>query len=269
MKKTFTLLLALTLASAAFAERKWGIEAGYDHNWLISKTSYRATSLDGETIKDKQDLKASISLDGFHAGATFIYSFDEVEGLTVGGGVQYQFARGNVQKGQVRALIFDLTSNTAQIETELEKCTKLSYTMHSLQIPLRIGYEYTFDNDLGLFAYAGPILNFALDWYLRGETADGITATLHQISGVFVGKNGDNYTTKRDNDYRHYNVFDLGLGAAVGVSYKWVYFSAGCDVGLLNICSHPSYTLNLLNTRYDIDNSARNIQLKLALGFRF
>lgn len=267
MKKTFTLLLALTIASAAFAERKWGIEAGYDHNWLISKTSYQATTLDGETIKDQQELKATVNLDGFHVGGTFLYCFDEVEGLAVGGGIQYQFARGAVQQDQVRALIFDLT--TKSIEQELAKCEKLTYTMHSLQIPLRIGYEYTFDNDLGIFAYAGPILNFALDWYIQGETADGYTATLHQISGVFVGKQGDSQTTKSDNDYKHYNIFDLGLGVAVGLSYKWVYFSAGCDVGLLNICSHPSYSLSLINTRYDIDNTARNIQLKLALGFRF
>lgn len=265
MKKIITLLFALSVASASFAERKWGIEAGYDHNWLISKTSYQATSLDGETIKEQQESKAVINLDGFHVGGTFMYEFNDVEGLTAGGGVQYQFARGAVNKEQVAALIFDQTSDIS----EIEKCTKITYTMHSLQIPLRIGYEHTFDNDLGIFAYAGPLLNFALDWYIKGETEDGYSATLHQISGVFVGKKGDNQTTKRDNDFKHYNIFDIGLGAAIGVSYKWVYFSAGCDVGLLNICSHPSYTLNLGSTRYDIDNTARNIQLKLALGFRF
>lgn len=269
MKKTFTLLLALTIASAVFAERKWGIEAGYDHNWLISKTTFEATSLDGDIVKERQELKATINLDGFHAGGTFMYIFDEIEGLTVGGGIQYQFARGNVQKSQVRALIFDLRTDPKQIEQQLEKCDKLSYTMHSLQIPLRIGYEYTFDNDLGIFAYAGPLFNFALDWYLRGETADGYVATLHQISGVYVGKNGNNHTTVKDNNNRNYNVFDLALGAAFGVSYKWIYFSAGCDVGLLNLCSRPSYTFPDGSTRYNMDNSARNIQLKLALGFRF
>lgn len=266
MKKIFTLLLALAAASASFAEMKWGVDAGYDHNWLISSSSLTITSLDGKTVYDQQSSKATLNLDGFHVSAVFGYYINAVPGLFLNASLGYQFAVGGVQPGQVSALIFDLNKD---ISAEIEQCSKITYKMHNLQVPLRIGYEYTFDSGLGIMVQAGPLFNFGLDWQLIGETADGYTATLHQLSGKFVGKKGDNATTKRDSDWAHYNAFDIALGGSVGISYKWIYFTAGCDAGLLNICKHPSYTMNLVDKRYDTDNSSHNVQLKLSIGARF
>ncbi|MBQ6766212.1 MAG: outer membrane beta-barrel protein [Paludibacteraceae bacterium] len=266
MKKIFTLLLAFAAASASFAEMKWGVDAGYDHNWLISSSSLQITSSDGQTVYEQKSSKATLNLDGFHVSAMFGYNIEAIPGLFLNAGLGYQFATGAVRPDQVSSLIFDLNKD---ISVEIEKCSKITYKMHNLQMPIRIGYEYTFDNGVGVMVQAGPLLNFGLDWQLIGETATGYVATLHQLSGKFVGKQGDNATTRRDSDWAHYNVFDIALGGSVGVSYKWVYFNIGCDAGLLNICKHPSYTMNIDGKRYDTDNTSRNVQLKMSVGARF
>lgn len=269
MKKIISLVIALSMASAAFSETKWGFDAGYDHNWLTAKTTLNTISLDGTEIINIKSSKAVVSLDGFHVTGTFSYYIDNIEGLFFTGGIGYQYAIGKVPVADVPTIIFDVN----QKMEEIEKCQKITYKMHNLQIPLRIGYEYVFDNDLGIFIYAGPLINIALDWQLIGEYTDetGVTtvATLHQISGNYTSKTGNKTSKDSNDDYKHYNVFDVALGGAVGVSYKWVYASVGCDAGLLNICKHPSFALNTDKFRFDVDNRAHNVQLKVSVGARF
>ncbi len=266
MKKILSLIITLSVATATMADMKWGFEAGYDHNWLSSQTTLNI-SKDGATTSETR--KAVTNLDGFHAGLTFSYLIGKVSGMFVGAGVNYQYATGKVNKDNIAAVTFDIHGKLI----ELESCNSLKYTMHNLQVPLRVGYEYKFDNGVGIFGYVGPTFNIALDWQLKGTftnlTGSASTVTLHQISGRYAIQTGDNVSSVSDDDFKHYGVFDIALSVGIGVSYNIFYTSIGVDAGLLNICKHPSYTFNFDNTSYDTDNRAHNTQLKIAVGLRF
>jgi len=276
IRKLFTLLFTAMLLISASGYAKsgnniesgshFGFDAGYSHNWLQPMTSldiYSGSSVINTTKK------TSLNLDGFYIGPTYTYCFKSVTGLYLSGSIMYQYATGKVEKDQVAALTCDILKIQDETE-ELEKCNKLSYTMHNLEVPIRVGYNYVFSSGLGFQVYAGPVFNFALDWYMKGET-DELTAELHQLSGKIVVKKGENKTTYNEDSSsrRLYNVFDISIGGGIGFTYKIVYLNLGCDWGLTNLCRRASYAGVVEGASYAYTNSAKQVKLKLGIGLRF
>lgn len=255
MKKALLILSTLfAFAFAANAQSHFGIEAGYDHNWLVYKTK---TTGHGNTAKDKR----ATDYNGFHAGITYRYDIEKVKGLFVGTGLMYQFAC--------------RTESENESEEGYEYKEKTSYEQHSLQIPMRVGYHYAFNSDWGVFAYAGPVLNFNVDWCTREkseETIEGVndktSYTKHFVSGKWRLEHNGEKTSGQDDKYKEFNAVDLGLGVAIGANWKNLYLSLGCDFGLTNLI-HNKDLRKHEHEGYKTTNTANNHQLKLSIGYTF
>lgn len=272
MKKIFTLLLiCLTLTTAASAKSssndkmfKYGAEFGYSHNWLYASSlltvkisgydpiSYNATSV--------------INTDGFYVGPTYTFCMPGIGGLYLKSSLIYQYNEGKIKADDVKAIIF----NPILDQTEINTLDKLHFITHSLELPVRLGYNYTFENGLGINAFAGVSLNFALDWKIVGDdTSKGAHAELHLINGRMSYTENEHTTTKTDESLKSYRIFDLGIGGGVGVTYKWFYLNLSCDWGITNICKHASYKSEYTGISSEYKNNAHNTQLKLGLGAKF
>ena len=91
----------------------------------------------------------------------------------------------------------------------------VTHNIHTLELPIRLVYEYPIEDDISVFAFAGPKLAFDLAWKGK-ETYGNIT------------KKVDVYD--KDVIYR----FNLLLGPGLGARYRNFQIKLGYDWGLLN-----------------------------------
>ncbi|MCQ2337178.1 MAG: PorT family protein [Paludibacteraceae bacterium] len=233
MKRFLLIALVSVFTTSMFAQLHISAEFGYDHNWLVTKTKDTNSGGFG-------------NYDGFHVGPVLDYYFPKVKGLGIGTALFYQFTASKIIK-------------------ESSTKTKSWSEMHNLEIPLRVEYKHMINNDWGVFAFAGPVLNFHLDWVnrMRSTAADmkKCKNDVHCISGNVIVRDADGNKTKykMDKDDR-YSCFDLGLGFGAGASWKQLYFRLGVDFGLVNLSKDSDFRK---------DFALRNHQLKLAIGYTF
>lgn len=285
MNKRILLILAtMMIVASGFAKNKsgddensgskFGVEAGYNHKWLYPNTSVLISYM-GKTGEASD--KCTFNLDGFYIGPSYTYFLNSVDGLFVNGSILYQYGRcGDISKDKLSALTFDLlwgldyTEEPQQLK-EFHNCDKYTYTAHSLEIPIRIGYNFDIKDGIGVQVFAGPVFDFALDWKVTGTKGD-VTYDLNQLNGNLYIKSGNNSATYSDNarDRAVYNSFDVALGCGVGFTYNWFYFNLSCDWGLTNICKVASSAGKIDDKgMFSYVNKASQTNLKLGVGVRF
>lgn len=224
MKKIILIVILSITTLTASAKSHWGVSVGYDHNWLVSSNGINKTSID---------------FDGLHVGPTYNYSFAKVSGLGIGVGLYYQFVR-------------------TKTSYDYSIMAKGYSEMHNLEIPLRVDYNLKFKNNWGLIFYAGPTLNFHLDWTDKAISLNSTASkTVHHISGNITSADIYGRKTKTHTDPM-ISCFDLGLGFGIGANWKGLSLRLGADFGLTNL-------LRIKNT----GGSIHNHQLKLAVGYAF
>ncbi len=233
MKRILLIALVSVFTTSMFAQLHISAEFGYDHNWLVNKS------------KDLNTGNFS-NYDGFHVGPVLDYYFPKAKGFGIGTALFYQFAASKIVK-------------------DSNQKTKAWSEMHNLEIPLRVEYKHDINNDWSVFAFAGPVLNFHLDWVDRvRSTASGMKKCkydTHYISGNVVVCDADGNKTKdKMDDDNKLSCFDLGLGFGAGASWRQLYFRLGVDFGLVNLSR---------NSNFRKDAALRNHQLKLAIGYTF
>ena len=198
MKKVLmTIALVVVAATSAFAQISVG--AGY-----LANTQKTAVTSGSTTVTD------AVASQGFYAGAD--YTFDLGQGLGVVAGLKGAFLF--VPEHEI--LLGAATSKTNEVY---------------LAVPVLCNYTYVLSNDLKLFAYAGPTLNFGLSSKTTATDKTGLTNTVTTT---------DNYADGSD-----YGKFNLMLGAGVGVDVmNTIRIKAGYDIGLLNRSSADDTKIN-------------------------
>lgn len=276
MTKRVTLILAaLLMVASAFGAKKekkssdfdtmegskFGAEVGYNHTWHYAESAIRIA-------KTKENLfppaAATIGLNGFYIGPTYTYYFQGAEGLYVKGTLLYQYGAANITKDDVSALVFDLTRSYE----EIADFNRLKFITHTIEIPVRVGYNYTFQCGVGVNVFAGASVDFGLDWKIDGSD-DSSNGAMHLLSGR-MEYNHDGVKTTRKEDYlKSYNIFNLGLGGGVGMTYKFIYLNLSCDWGISNLCKHASFATSLDGTNVEYSNKSHITELKLSVGCKF
>ena len=198
MKKVLmTLALVAVAATSAFAQISVG--AGYLANTQKTSTTSGSTTT---TVSEASQ--------GFYAGAD--YTFDLGQGLGLVAGLKGTFLF--VPEHDI--LLGAATSKTSEIY---------------LAVPIHCNYSYVLSNDLKLFAYAGPSLNFGLSSKTVTTDKTGLTNTVTTT---------DNYADGSD-----YSKFNVLLGAGVGVDVmNTIRIKAGYDIGLLNRSTADNTKIN-------------------------
>ena len=200
MKKIFATILAASLmlvATNAFAQLSAGL--GY-----INATE-SGTYTDGNTVTtlDPQ------AFNGLYVGANYSATLSGDLSLVPGVYVSAVFGSKHVDAFGLGLLTGDH-----------------KYTEIALNVPINVAYNYALNRDTKLFAYAGPIMQYAL------SHKDALTGT---------GSNTTTYYDRLKGDDQQRNAFNLYLGGGIGAQVANIQIVLGYDHSLLNIDSRDGY----------------------------
>lgn len=143
---------------------------------------------------------------GFHAGGQAHYYFDAVPGLSLSSGLV------------LAGYFFNLNDSYWEVHEHHV----------SLVIPIRVQYEYKFNDKWAVFGYAGPKFDIGLSHKSDREL------------GSFGVDTEDYYSP--DNTYNNKHRLNFMFGFAGGVRFWDLYLSLGGDFGLINIYINPNLT---------------------------
>lgn len=185
LKKIMLLFVVTVFSVSITAQNKLSVNLGYLNNNITLKTSLGGLQVSKEAPSN-----------GFVLGAAYDVMFANSLGVSLG--LDYALTFGD-KIPTIMGLSFD----------------NVTHNIHTLELPIRLVYEYPIEDDLSVFAFAGPKLAFDLAWKGK-ETYGNIT------------KKVDMYD--KDVIYR----FNLLLGPGLGARYRNFQIKLGYDWGLLN-----------------------------------
>lgn len=185
LKKIMLLFVVTVFSVSITAQNKLSVNLGYLNNNITLKTSLGGLQVSKEAPSN-----------GFVLGAAYDVMFANSLGVSLG--LDYALTFGD-KIPKIMGLSFD----------------NVTHNIHTLELPIRLVYEYPIEDDLSVFAFAGPKLAFDLSWKGK-ETYGGITKTFDMYD--------------KDVIYR----FNLLLGPGLGARYKNFQIKLGYDWGLLN-----------------------------------
>ena len=185
LKKIMLLFVVTVFSVSITAQNRLSVNLGYLNNNITLKTSLGGVQISKEAPSN-----------GFVVGAAYDVMFANSLGVSLG--LDYALTFGD-KIPTIMGLSFD----------------NVTHNIHTLELPIRLVYEYPIEDDISVFAFAGPKLAFDLAWKGK-ETYGNIT------------KKVDVYD--KDVIYR----FNLLLGPGLGARYRNFQIKLGYDWGLLN-----------------------------------
>lgn len=117
---------------------------------------------------------------------------------------------------------------------------KLEWNPGYIEIPIHVGYRYSFSDRFHGFVDAGPYFAYAVSGKIKAN--DGSSA------GLFTDRASNTLGGK-------YKRFEFGLGGALGIEYSGIQLKIGYDYGFTKIA--------------DVSNSAKNSNLYFGLAYMF
>jgi hypothetical protein len=183
--------------------------------------------------------KTSSSINGIQAGVNYTYYYND--NLFVQPALLYSFGgRSKSESGTLPMWgAYKFTS---------------TFTSHSIDLPIHIGYALPIGDDFKVFAFAGPDFQYNIDQKTSFKSSD---PTINNILGALGLSEGSIYGTK-DHPNKDLSHWDILLGAGIGATYKNMTLKAGLDFGLMN-----KYVGDL--DKYSIHTNV----FSLALGYSF
>lgn len=185
LRKIMLLFVVTVFSVSLTAQNRLSVNLGYLNNNITLKTSLGGVQISKEAPSN-----------GFVVGAEYDVMFANSLGVSLG--LDYALTFGD-KIPTIMGWSFD----------------NVTHNIHTLELPIRLVYEYPIEDDLSVFAFAGPKLAFDLAWKGK-ETYGNIT------------KKVDMYD--KDVIYR----FNLLLGPGLGARYRNFQIKLGYDWGLLN-----------------------------------
>ena len=187
LKKIMLLFVVAVFSVSLMAQNKLSVNLGY----LNSNTTIKS-SVTGMQISTE------VPSNGFVVGAAYDVMFANSLGVSLG-------------------LDYALTFGDKKLQIQGLSANSTTYNIHTLELPIRLVYEYPIEDDISVFAFAGPKLAFDLSWKGK-ETYGSITKKVDMYEDVNV--------THR---------FNLLLGPGLGARYRNFQIKLGYNWGLLNL----------------------------------
>ena len=185
LRKIMLLFVVTVFSVSLTAQNRLSVNLGYLNNNITLKTSLGGLQVSKEAPSN-----------GFVLGAAYDVMFANSLGVSLG--LDYALTFGD-KIPKIMGLSFE----------------NVTHNIHTLELPIRLVYEYPIEDDISVFAFAGPKLAFDLSWKGK-ETYGGITKTFDMYD--------------KDVIYR----FNLLLGPGLGARYRNFQIKLGYDWGLLN-----------------------------------
>lgn len=297
-----TIFAAAMAMSMSAVTPHFGIEAGYDHG-----SARISTDMPDFHVKDIQD---NFKMDGFHVGGNVQLDFldgKHIPSLVIG--LNYQFLRNdltqtNKEMKEAKKVFMD-EYNAMKDELKLSNpIFNASYTMHTIQLPIRAQYAYQINNDFRVFAYTGPQLRFhvalqqsyeesmkidgkknggkemeniisgrekAIGWEDGKQYSEEIIPNFSKgTAKIILIEDGEKTTEEMEIDKEGKDElmqwFDMSWGFGVGFGWKNLSLNISYDLGMMNLM--PKSEQNAakeLNKKLILNSDA----LAVTVGYRF
>ena len=271
MKKILLTVAVLFGCGAVMAQNiiKLGVEAGYDHSWL-KETRYTDRRADGVSQK--------CGMNGFHIGPTVRYDFSDGRLFpSVTAGLTYQFLASSyplgMEKGEYRDYVDNSVKTLKAAGGTKCKVRNVLYS-HSLQIPVNARYTYRPNDNLDVFVFTGPMLNFFVARYSKnratcnynGKRTGELEYTNMIANEILLTSWVDGEKTVTDNtdpdSGRPTDIFNMYWNFGAGVNFM-EHFSA--SVSFDACLTNQANVTKLDNLCYD----QRDKCLKFSFGYTF
>jgi opacity protein-like surface antigen len=209
MKKSLFLLMATALIAGTLdANAQLGVKVGYANSASKLKIENFAT------VSPK-------SQSGIFVGVN--YDIALTNGLSFRPGITYTYVGG---KGVYSSLL-------GAMDEDFDVLPDIKENDHTLTVPLDMKYAFDVNDDLKIYAFAGPRVAVGLASTVKMD-ADGESMSMNLYTGKEIYKaDGETETYKSENG-GPYSRFDLQLGLGAGVQYKRFSLELGYDFGLMN-----------------------------------
>ena len=219
LRKTMLLFVVTVFSVSLTAQNRLSVNLGYLNNNITLKTSLGGLQISKEAPSN-----------GFVVGAAYDVMFANSLGVSLG--LDYALTFGD------------------KIPTIMGwSLDNVTHNIHTLELPIRLVYEYPIEDDLSVFAFAGPKLAFDLAWKGK-ETYGSITKTFDMYDEDVI--------------YR----FNLLLGPGLGARYRNFQIKLGYDWGLLNRYNKNNKAVQLQGgLTPDVKLNTNNFYVMLGLVF--
>ena len=219
LKKIMLLFVVTVFSVSITAQNKLSVNLGYLNNNITLKTSLGGLQVSKEAPSN-----------GFVVGAAYDVMFANSLGVSLG-------------------LDYALTFGNKSLQIQGMSANSTTYNIHTLELPIRLLYEYPIEDDISVFAFAGPKLAFDLAWKGK-ETYGSITKTFDMYDEDVI--------------YR----FNLLLGPGLGARYRNFQIKLGYDWGLLNRYNKNNKAVQLQGgLTPDVKLNTNNFYVMLGLIF--
>lgn len=219
LRKIMLLFVVAVFSVSLTAQNKLSVNLGYLNSNTTLKSSMTGIQLSTE-----------LPSNGFVVGAAYDVMFANSLGVSLG-------------------LDYALTFGNKSLQIQGMSANSTTYNIHTLELPIRLLYEYPIEDDISVFAFAGPKLAFDLAWKGK-ETYGSITKTFDMYD--------------KDVIYR----FNLLLGPGLGARYRNFQIKLGYDWGLLNRYNKNNKAVQLQGgLTPDVKLNTNNFYVMLGLVF--
>lgn len=142
------------------------------------------------------------------------------------------------------------------------------YSLHYFEVPIRVGFRYNLNDELGFFGEFGPYFSIGFAGKHRVDTGeDGSKFSDAESEYEFKA-----FKNKTDTEKPTFQRWDAGLGFRIGAEYNQHYnLMLGCDWGLTDI-----YRNNFRDEWKDAPEHANeklskvhNFNFSITVGYRF
>ena len=236
MKRNLIILIISTIALTAMGQsQSIGLQVGFCEPLLRQNTA-----------NDPTKKSNVLSMNGGKVG--FVYDATLVKGFGFSMALNYGFT-GQSGKWQ-------------QVGPSLYPKQRISYQMHTIELPIDWQYKFQIAQNTLLIVYTGPTIqyNFLFNEHTRRQDLDPVTK---RPVDTDLGKT-NRYAIDSDGDgVRDYTPLNILWGVGAGFQYKNYYLRGGYDFGIY------SHYRDGRNDTGDYANHARFDQWGLRLGWYF
>ena len=211
MKKVFAFVaVAAAMLFAGQAYAQLSVNAGYVNKTMDWHYEYKYNNTTYTT-----DTNMSFG-GGFFVGASYNYALSNDLNVSAGLYLNYNSTKD------------ERSSTLGGITTERKNVT----TMMDLNIPILVNYKYSLSDDLAVFAFAGPNIQFGLSAnQKRTVTTSG--APIASMNGTTETTN-NMYAKEDGEDDADLNRLDVGVMVGVGAQFMNFRLQAGYCMGLFD-----------------------------------
>jgi hypothetical protein len=219
LRKIMLLFVVAVFSVSLTAQNKLSVNLGYLNSNTTLKSSMTGIQLSTE-----------LPSNGFVVGAAYDVMFANSLGVSLG-------------------LDYALTFGNKSLQIQGMSANSTTYNIHTLELPIRLLYEYPIEDDISVFAFAGPKLALDLAW--KGKEKYGnLTKTFDMYDEDVI--------------YR----FNLLLGPGLGARYRNFQIKLGYDWGLLNRYNKNNKAVQLQGgLTPDVKLNTNNFYVMLGLVF--